>query len=90
MNIFLERLKDEISYQGLTQKELAERTEISVNTIRGWFSKDLVPDVFNAVKVAKALNTTVEYLVTGENDNKAAQELTELKAKLADLIMFKK
>ena len=90
MNIFLERLKDEISYQGLTQKELAERTEISVNTIRGWFSKDLVPDVFNAVKVAKALNTTVEYLVTGENDNKAAQELNELKAKLADLIMFKK
>lgn len=90
MNIFLERLKDEISYQGLTQKELAERTEISVNTIRGWFSKDLVPDVFNAVKVAKVLNTTVEYLVTGENDNKAAQELNELKAKLADLIMFKK
>ena len=90
MNIFLERLKDEISYQGLTQKELAERTEISVNTIRGWFSKDLVPDVFNAVKVAKALNTSVEYLVTGENNNKAAQELNELKAKLADLIMFKK
>ena len=90
MNIFLERLKDEISYQGLTQKELAERTEISVNTIRGWFSKDLVPDVFNAVKVAKALNTTVEYLVTGENNNQASQELTELKAKLADLIMFKK
>ena len=90
MNIFLERLKDELSYQGLTQKELAEKTDISVNTIRGWFSKDLVPDVFNAVKVAKALNTTVEYLVTGENNNKAAQELTELKAKLADLIMFKK
>ncbi len=89
MNIFLERLKDELSYQGFTQKELAEKTDISVNTIRGWFSKDLVPDVFNAVKVAKALNTTVEYLVTGENNNQAAQELTELKAKLADLIMFK-
>lgn len=68
MNIFLERLKDELSYQGLTQKELGEKTEISVNTIRGWFSKDLVPDVFNAVKVATALNTTVEYLVTGKNN----------------------
>ena len=90
MNIFLERLKDELSYHGLTQKELAEKTGISVNTIRGWFSKDLVPDVFNAVKVAKALNTTVEYLVTGENINTAEKELTELKAKLADLIMFKK
>ena len=90
MNIFLERLKDELSYQCLTQKELAEKTEISVNTIRGWFSKDLVPDVFNAVKVAQALHTTVEYLVTGENNNAAEKELTELKAKLADLIMFKK
>lgn len=90
MNIFLERIKDELSYQGFTQKELAELTGISVNTIRGWFSKDLVPDVFNAVKVAKALNTTVEYLVTGENINTAEKELTELKAKLADLIMFKK
>ena len=90
MNIFLERLKDELSYQSLTQKELAEKTGISVNTIRGWFSKDLVPDVFNAVKVAQALNTTVEYLVTGINENQAEKELTELKAKLADLIMFKK
>lgn len=90
MNIFLERLKDELSYQSLTQKELAEKTGISVNTIRGWFSKDLVPDVFNAVKVAQALDITVEYLVTGINENQAEKELTELKAKLADLIMFKK
>ena len=89
MNIFLERLKDEISYQGLTQKELAERTEISVNTIRGWFSKDLVPDVFNAFKIAKALNKSVEYLITGKDENQAEIELKELKAKLAELIMFK-
>ena len=30
-----------------------------------------------------------EYLVTGKDENNAAKELTELKAKLADLIMFK-
>lgn len=90
MNIFLERLKDELCYQGLTQKELAEKTGISVNTIRGWFSKDLVPDVFNAVKIAQALNVSVEYLATGIDNNQAAKELTELKAKLADLIMFKR
>ena len=89
MNIFLEHLKDELNYQDLTQKELAEKTGISVNTIRGWFSKDLVPDVFNAVKIAQALNLSVEYLVTGKYENKAAKELAELKAKLADLIMFK-
>ena len=90
MNIFLENLKDELSYQDLTQKELAERTGISVNTIRGWFSKDLVPDVFNAVKIAQTLNVSVEYLATGTDNNSAAKELAELKSKLAELIMFKK
>ena len=85
MNIFLERLKDELCYQGLTQKELAEKTGISVNTIRGWFSKDLVPDVFNGVKIAKALNTTVEYLVTGEN-NTAKEIQDNLKQELINTI----
>lgn len=89
MNIFLEHLKDELTYQGLSQKELSEKTGISVNTIRGWFSKDLVPDVFNAFKIAKALNKSVEYLITGKDENQAVIELKELKAKLAELIMFK-
>ena len=65
MNVFLEHLKEELLFQGLTQKELAEKTNISVNTIRGWFSKDLIPDVFTAVKIAEALNTSVEFLVSG-------------------------
>jgi transcriptional regulator with XRE-family HTH domain len=77
MNYFLEQLKDELNYQCFTQKELSEKTNISINTIRGWFSKDLVPDVFSATKVAKALNTTVEFLVTGKEEN-LTQEETEL------------
>ncbi len=60
-------------------------TNISVNTIRGWFSKDLTPDVFNAVKIAKALNVTVEYLVTGEQPISADTELSELKRKVLQL-----
>lgn len=67
MNIFLEHLKDELAYQGLTQKELAEKTGISVNTIRGWFSKDFTPDIFSAVKIAKALKVSTEYLVFGKS-----------------------
>ena len=89
MNDFLENLKSELKYQDLTQKELAQKSGISINTIRGWFSKNLAPDVFNAFKVAKALNVSVEYLVTGKDENEAAKQLTELKAKLAELIMFK-
>ena len=65
MNDFITRVRDELEYKGLTQKELAELTGISINTIRGWVSKDLVPDVFSAVKVAKALDVPVEYLANG-------------------------
>lgn len=67
MNTFLEHLKDELIYQGLTQKELSEKTGISVNTIRGWFSKDFTPDIFAAVKIAKALNVSTEYLIYGKS-----------------------
>ena len=79
MNQFLEGLKSELSQQHLTQKELSEMTGISINTIRGWFSKDLIPDTLIAVKVAKALNTSVEYLITGQVDSSAEKELKELK-----------
>lgn len=66
MNIFLTTLKQELEKQDISQRTLAESTDISVNTIRGWFAKDLVPDVFKAQKIAQYLNTTVEFLVTGK------------------------
>ena len=73
MNPFLENVRTELDFHGMSQKELALKTGISVNTIRGWFSKDLVPDVFSAFKVSKAFNVELEYLITGElksNSNK--------------------
>lgn len=85
-NIFLETLKKELDSRQLTQKWLSEKTGISVNTIRGWFSKNLSPDVFNAFKIAKALNTSVEYLVTGEQSSEEANQLKTLKAQLIEYI----
>lgn len=87
MNIFLEHLKEELLSQDLTQKELAEKTNISVNTIRGWFSKDLIPDVFTAVKIAKTLNTSVEFLVTGNAPTFPKDESKEKAVELAQEII---
>lgn len=87
MNVFLEHLKEELLFQGLTQKELAEKTNISVNTIRGWFSKDLIPDVFTAVKIAKALNTSVEFLVSGNTPTFPKDESKEKATALAQEII---
>ena len=80
MNTFLEHLKDELCYQGLTQKELSEKTGISVNTIRGWFSKDFTPDIFSAIKIAKALNVSTDYLISGkrQKDDIPAEDLSLL------------
>ena len=87
MNIFVEHLKEELLSQDLTQKELAEKTNISVNTIRGWFSKDLIPDVFTAVKIAKTLNTSVEFLVTGNAPTFPKDESKEKAVELAQEII---
>ena len=73
-----------------TQRGLALGCGFTERRIETLSSNSRSPDVIEAVKIAKALNTTVEYLVTGEEENKAEKELNELKAKLADLIMFKK
>lgn len=73
-----------------TQRGLALECGFTERRIETLSSNSRSPDVIEAVKIAKALNTTVEYLVTGEEENKAERELNELKAKLADLIMFKK
>lgn len=87
MNDFLNRVRNELDYMGLSQKELAEKTGISVNTIRGWFSKNLTPDVVAAVKVAKVLNVSVEYLVSGETETyKKRAKIIELLHEIESLV----
>jgi transcriptional regulator with XRE-family HTH domain len=55
-------------YGGLTKKDLPVilRTQVKQTTLSTWRNKKKFPRADMAVKIAKALNTTVEYLVTGE------------------------
>lgn len=63
---FRENLKDEMEYQGVTTKELAEKSGVSKRTIDHYLmSNPQEPGVYNAQKIAKALKVSVEYLVTG-------------------------
>lgn len=66
-----DRLKDEISYQGLALKELADKAEISKRTLDSYVdSREIMPAADVAVRIATVLNVSVEYLVTGKNKNK--------------------
>lgn len=62
---FWRNVKDKLEYEMITQKDLAEKIKISYNTLQSWITKDRLPDAEQAVKIAEYLNTTVEYLVTG-------------------------
>ena len=64
---FKENLKSELSYQGILVKELASKTGISKSTLDNYLNvREYMPSADAAVKIANALDITVEYLVTGK------------------------
>ncbi len=65
---FRENLKDELKYQDIRVKELANRTGISKRAIDHYLAEKYTePTAETAVKIAKELGVSVEYLVTGKN-----------------------
>ena len=55
-----------MEYQGLSTRELAEKSGVGKRTIDNYLmSNPQEPGVYNAQKIAKALNVSVEFLVTG-------------------------
>ena len=67
MVTFADRLKEEIEYLGLTRKELAYKADVKKRALDMYLgSQNSMPPADVAVRLAKALNVTVEYLVTGE------------------------
>ncbi len=70
---FWEQVNQLIKSQKTTQEDLAKGIGIPFGTYRGWNAYKRLPDVVSALKIAKALGTTVEYLVTGESPSNTEQ-----------------
>ena len=65
---FRTRLRDQIDYLGLLDKEVAAKAGISKRLIDSYVgTKSCMPSADVAVRIAKALGVSVEYLVTGES-----------------------
>jgi len=65
---FKSNLRSELDYLGLTVKELSLKTGIAKGTLDCYLgARASMPPADIAVKIANALNVTVEYLVNGEN-----------------------
>lgn len=87
---FKERLRSLLDNKGLYVKELAAKTNMSKRSIDNYLGgQTSMPPADVAVKIAKALDTTVEYLVTGKapalvlESPKANTDYTRLINKLA-------
>lgn len=90
---FRERLREQIDYCGFLDKEVASMAGISKRTIDSYVgSESCMPSAEVAVRIAKVLGVTVEYLVTGEKEpnsenniyNEKTQKLLKKFSKLSE------
>ena len=66
---FRERLREQIDYCGFLDKEVASMAGISKRTIDSYVgSESCMPSAEVAVRIARVLGVTVEYLVTGQSN----------------------
>ena len=72
MSNFSRRLRSEIEYIGLSQKEFAAKIGIKKRTLDTYLGiQQSMPPADTAVKIAAALGVSVEYLVTGKEYRKS-------------------
>ena len=68
---FAENLRNELTYNDIKIKELSARTKIPYTTLLSYMNdKKSLPNVEAGVKIAKILNVSVEYLVTGYDSSR--------------------
>ena len=68
---FKENLKSELVYSGIMVKELSAITGIKKHTLDNYLNThNSIPNAESAVKIARALGVSVEYLVTGAEGKK--------------------
>lgn len=85
---FRETLREVIAFQGITLKDLAEKSGVPKRTIESYVdARARIPTAENAMKIAKSLNVTVEYLVTGKNESQTRQsEFAELQQTIKEIL----
>lgn len=88
MSSFRDRLKDEISYQDIRLKELAAKANVPLKSLQAYIGyREVMPAADVAVRLAQSLGVTVEYLVTGEENNELSKYLP-FKKLLDDLLVL--
>lgn len=88
MNTFHENLKEAMTIKQISTKELADKTGIKEGTISSYLkTKGAIPSIITGWKLAEALGVSVQFLVTGfENNSEEKQDLYKSAAKHAKIL----
>ena len=62
-----DRIREEIAAQNTTQEWVATKVGVRADLFRRWMSRQTMPNADQVARMAEALGTTVEYLVTGRH-----------------------
>ena len=62
---FWMRLKNEIKAKNTTQEWVAGKIGVPLSTFRKWMTRRTYPNIKEGIEIARLLETSAEYLVTG-------------------------
>ncbi len=82
---FWYRVNKLIEAQNTKQIWLAEKVGVLQQTLSQWILKDRLPDAQTAFRIAQALETTAEYLVTGNAPAGIAPDVLAIARQIAAL-----
>jgi transcriptional regulator with XRE-family HTH domain len=71
---FWDRLRAEIKERDLTQEDVAKKLNVPIGTFKNWLLRQTYPDALEIVEIAKMLDTSAEYLVTGTDSAGLSEE----------------
>jgi len=75
------RLKNEIKAKNTTQEWVAGKIGVPLSTFRKWMTRRTYPTIKEGIEIAKLLETSAEYLVTGsEQDGLSEQEINLIRS----------
>lgn len=82
---FWNRVKELIKQNKITQETLAQECGVTINVLKSWIFNNRLPDVAQAIYIAKTLNTSVEYLVRGIEKTEEEVKLINAFNKISDV-----
>ena len=85
---FWQKVDDELSYLGKSRKELALEADFDVSYISKGIERNGIPIADTALRIAQALNVSLEYLLDMEKPTTAQTKIEKLQKK--DISLYRK